>query len=217
MHIIPTHKIADNISHLLEAGFDIEIQEEKHKFLILFEGEKIADIRLPLPYPRLSTPIKEYFENLPVEIPNYIIYIIQAGSCAMAYVEEENILEHKVFKTYMVRKKQGKSQIKHLKSKGKSKAGSRLRLANTINFLEQINERLQMYEEDYFIEKIIYSCPKNMISLFYESKTPPPFQKDDERLIKIPKDIQQPSYEELLKINKQMLQTEIIFYSDQQL
>ena len=50
---------------------------------------------------------------------------IRVGDAVVPYkvnFEGEELIEHKVFKTYMVRKKQGKSQIKHLKSKGKSKS-----------------------------------------------------------------------------------------------
>ena len=49
----------------------------------------------------------------------------------------------------MVRKKRGVSQIKHLKTKGKSRAGSRVRLAETEEFFENINGRLQDYFEEH--------------------------------------------------------------------
>ncbi|MEO1451203.1 MAG: hypothetical protein AAFV07_16855 [Bacteroidota bacterium] len=43
----------------------------------------------------------------------------------------------------MKRHKRGKAQISYLNTRGKSKAGSRIRLANTVAFFEEINERLQ--------------------------------------------------------------------------
>ena len=113
------------------------------KILIYHQDEKIADFRLPLPLTNIDTTLTEYLQYFPQEMPNYVIYMIQAGHCAMAYVEEGQVIEHKTIKTYMVRKKQGKNQLKHLESKGKSKAGSRIRLTNTVHFFEDINERLQ--------------------------------------------------------------------------
>ncbi len=194
--------------------FSFEISSGKHKLLIFLNEEKIADFLFPLPLPILSDNLQEYISIHFDEIPNYVIYIIQAGSCALGYFEKEKLIEHKVFKTYMVRKKQGKNQIKHLKSKGKSKAGSRIRLSNTIHFFEQINKRLQEYFESYYIDKVVYTCPKNMISLFYESKVSPPFNKTDKRLIKIPIDTQQPSFEELLNINKKICSGKLTFYNE---
>lgn len=213
-HIIDFNKVYNFSNNLLSSNFELEFSVEKQKIIIYQENLKVADFRLPLPLPLLENNLEEYLANYPEEIPNYVIYMIQSGSCALAYYEEGLLIEHKVIKTYMVRKKQGKSQIKHLNSKGKSKAGSRIRLANTIHFFENINERLQNYFEDYFIEKIIYSCPTNMISLFYDSKVKTPFEKKDQRLIKIPKDIQQPCFEELLKINQQICQGELTIYED---
>lgn len=202
------------LKELIKSSFTIEISSEKHKLLIFENEEKIADFLLPLPLPFLeSNNFQEYITHNFDVIPNYVIYMIQAGSCALAYYEGDELIEHKVFKTYMVRKKQGKSQIKHLKSKGKSKAGSRVRLSNTIHFFEQINGRLKEYFNDYHVEKIIYACPTNMISLFYESKILPPFDRTDERLIKIPIDIQQPCFEELLKINHKICLGKLTFYN----
>lgn len=211
--IIPFENVFPFLEKLSFSSFQLELNIEKQKIIIFDNSIKIADFRLPLPLPPLED-LKNYLANYPQEMPNYVIYMIQAGSCTLAFFEKNELIEHKVFKTYMVRKKQGKNQIKHLESKGKSKAGSRIRLNNTIHFFEDINERLQTYFEDYFIERIIYSCPINMLSLFYESKVKTPFEKKDARLIKIPKDIQQPCFEELIKINEQICQGELTIYEE---
>lgn len=214
-HNINFEQVYNFLEKLSLSNFEIEFSVEKQKIIIFQNHHKIADFRLPLPLPLLKNNLGEYLKNYPEEKPNYVIYMIQSGSCALAYYEEGLLIEHKVIKTYMVRKKQGKSQIKHLNSKGKSKAGSRIRLANTIHFFEDINKRLQTYFEDYFIEKIIYTCPTNMISLFYDSKVKTPFDRKDKRLIKIPKDVQQPCFEELLKINQQVCQGELTIYENE--
>ena len=102
----------------------------------------------------------------------------------------------------MKRHKRGKSQISYLKTRGKSKAGSRIRLANTVRFFEEINERLTTYEEEYEPERMIYSCTAQLWGLLFQSKVPPPFEKKDPRLIKVPKDVNIPTYEELLNVNE---------------
>lgn len=214
-HNINFEEVYSFLEKLSSINLELEFLIEKQKIIIYHQNDKVADFRLPLPLPIIEKNLEQYLINYPKEIPNYVIYMIQSGSCSLAYYEEGLLIEHKVIKTYMVRKKQGKSQIKHLNSKGKSKAGSRIRLANTIHFFEDINERLQHYFEDYFIEKIIYSCPTNMLSLFYDSKVKTPFDKKDIRLIKIPKDVNQPCFEELLKINKQICQGELTIYQNE--
>lgn len=134
----------------------------------------------------------------------------------MGYFEDGENLHHKVFRSYMVRKKQGKSQIKHLKTKGKSRAGSRVRLGETIEFFENINERLQVYFEEYEIHRIAISCSKILIPYLYNSKVATPFDKHDERLYKIPKHMHTPIYEVLLDANKFLQKGELIYDEGQQ-
>ena len=115
----------------------------------------------------------------------------------------------------MVRKKQGKSQIKYLKTKGKSRAGSRVRLASTVEFFENINERLQEYFKDNEIDLIAMSCSKTLIPYFFNSKVETPFDKKDERIFKVPKHIPLPSYEELMYVQKFLLHGEFVFEEQQ--
>jgi hypothetical protein len=60
---------------------------------------------------------------------------MQAGHSALAYFEDGEMRHHKVIKKYMVRGN-GKAQVGYLQTRGKSKAGSRIRLANTVSFLK---------------------------------------------------------------------------------
>ncbi|MEZ4777081.1 MAG: hypothetical protein R3D00_28150 [Bacteroidia bacterium] len=162
-------------------------------------------MRLPLPFPAISDrdiPLSQYLQSIPEEIPAYMIALVQAGAAALGYFEEGEAVQHKAIKKYMKRHSQGKSQINYLKTRGKSKAGSRVRLANTVTFFEEINERLTEWEEDYAPQKILYSCTATLWGLLFQSKVPPPFEKKDHRLIKIPRDVQIPTFEELLRINR---------------
>ena len=99
----------------------------------------------------------------------------------------------------MVRQKQGKSQIKHLKTKGKSRAGSRIRLAETARFFEEINERLQSYSAQFPMDFWGISCAKTMWPYLFSSEVTPPFSSKDSNLIELPFHIAQASFEELEK------------------
>lgn len=178
---------------------------EKHKLVILDkdENEQIS-FRLPIVVP----PPDQNQENTQV---NYIILLVQSGSCAMGYFEDGVNLDHKVFRSYMVRKKQGTSQIKYLKTKGKSRAGSRVRLGETMEFFENINERLQEYFDDYKIDRIAISCSKILVPYLFNSKVDTPFDKRDLRLFKIPKHIHTPIYEVMMETHKFLLKGELIY------
>jgi hypothetical protein len=129
----------------------------------------------------------------------------------MGYFENGVNLDHKVFRAYMVRMKQGKSQIKYLKTKGKSRAGSRVRLAETVDFFENINERLQQYFAEHEIHRIAMACSKILLPYLFNSKVPPPFDKKDVRLFKIPKHIHTPIYEVMMDTHKFLLKGELIY------
>lgn len=179
---------------------------KKHRLIISDNaGNEIVYFRLPLVIP---PPDKQNRENSYV---NYVILLIQSGNCAIGYFEDGVNLDHKVFRSYMVRKKQGKSQIKYLKTKGKSRAGSRVRLGETVEFFENINERLQDYFENYDIDRIAISCSKTLIPYLFSSSVTTPFEKGDPRLLKIPKHVHTPIYDVLLETNKFLMKGELIY------
>lgn len=165
-------------------------------------GDKSMKLRLPI---HLFSP-----DQLERRV-NYLMLIIQSGSCALGYFEDEINLEHKTFSAYMVRKKQGKSQIKYLKTKGKSRAGSRVRLAETAAFFDRINERLQMYFDHHTIDRIAFSCSKILLPYFFNAKVDPPFSKADPRILKIPKHIHTPNHSEMMRVQKFMLMGELSY------
>lgn len=181
---------------------------KKHRITIEAGDE---DIMLRLPVHLIDIDNVEDCEDQDEQV-NYILILIQAGKCAVGYFDGESIIDHKVFKSYMVRKKQGKSQVKYLKSKGKSRAGSRVRLANTVHFFESINERLQEYFEDYEIDRIALSCSKTLLPYLFSSKVSCPFDKTDERLLKIPKHVHTPGYEILIDTQQWLLHGEIKYH-----
>lgn len=200
------------LENIHNAAFPFVYEHQKHRIIILDEiGNELIYFRLPL---SIASPEKAALEE--AEDINYVILLIQSGSCSMGYFENEVNIDHKVFRSYMVRKKQGKSQIKYLKTKGKSRAGSRVRLGESLEFFENINERLREYFEEHEIHRIAISCSKILIPFLYNAKIKTPFDKKDERIFKIPKHVHAPIYEVMMDVNKFLLKGEVIYEIDQQ-
>ncbi len=197
-----TFSYEDSISFLkafLETGKDFSFDAGKRS--LFYEDDEGAGFRFTLP---LATPVdedsQENLKNLDDIPPSFLIILIRSGACALGWIEDGEIIRHKVIKTYMVRKKQGKSQVKHLNQKGKSRLGSRIRLRNTVNFFEDINETLADWDVCDQAELILLSVPVNLKNLFYSSKIAPPFEKRDPRLRKIPVDVKTPGVKELERV-----------------
>ena len=195
------------LQNIRKAGLPYQYDPEKHRVVLLdAAGNEQVYFRLPVTFP---APEKDL--TLPAEPVNYIILLVQSGSCAIGYFEDGKNLDHKVFRAYMVRKKRGVSQIKHLKTKGKSRAGSRVRLAETEEFFENINERLQEYFSEFRVDRIALSLPKILMPYFFNSKTATPFHKHDPRIFRIPRHIHTPIYEVLTDTHKFLLKGELIW------
>jgi hypothetical protein len=196
------------LAHIRQAGLPYVYEPDKHRVVLLdATGREQVYFRLPIVLPPPG--------QAPEQV-HYVVLLIQSGSCAMGYFENGVNLDHKVFRAYMVRKKQGKSQIKYLKTKGKSRAGSRVRLAETVEFFENINERLQEYFTGHPVDRIALSCSKTLLPYLFDSKVATPFDKRDARLFKIPRHIHTPIYEVLLDTHKFLLKGELIYQEAQQ-
>lgn len=197
------------VEHIDKLPYKYEYDYEKHRIMLMDEtGAEIAIFRLPISLPPVGMPAEQ--------VVHYIILLIQSGNCAMGYFEDDLNLDHKVFRSYMVRKKQGKSQIKYLKTKGKSRAGSRVRLGETVEFFENINGRLQEYFEEYEVDRIAISCSKTLIPYLFGSKIPTPFDKKDERLFRIPRHVHTPIYEVMMDTQKFLQKGELIYEEQHQ-
>lgn len=131
-----------------------------------------------------------------------LFLLVQSGSAAIGYAENGTITHHKVIKKYMVRKKQGKAQLKHLNSKGKSRLGSRIRLQQADKFFNEIHEKIGEWKVLENTNVIYYSYAKSLIPFIYNQPDHPILKKDDARQVKLPFDLEEPNYKSLLHMNK---------------
>ncbi|GAB4404786.1 MAG: hypothetical protein OHK0039_05260 [Bacteroidia bacterium] len=169
------------------------------------DGSLSHALRLPLPWPPLPAAADDlavYLDQTDDAFDPYLIMLVQVGAAAIGYFEDGEPVLHKAVKKYMKRHGQGRSQIHYLNSRGKSKAGSRVRLANTVAFFEEINERLGDWMDSFEVGRILYSCTPQLWGLLFASRTEPPFAKTDPRLLKIPTHVHIPDHAELLRINR---------------
>ncbi|UJP67102.1 hypothetical protein IPZ59_14905 [Mongoliitalea daihaiensis] len=149
------------------------------------------------------------------EFFNHVIVAVRAGLAGLVCYENQELVDHKVFRAYMVRKKQGKSQIKYLKTKGKSRAGSRVRLGETKEFFKQIAERLQDYEARMRVDHVFLSCATTLIPYLFEDNSFLKTAKIQKQISKIPFHIQQPTFENLLKAHHQLTFNQILIKENQ--
>lgn len=155
-------------------------------------------------------------ENLNVLSENNIIlYLsIESGKAALIVMHRKETLYHTTFSAYMTRKKQGFSQIKYLKKKGKSRAGSRVRLVATLDFFESINNKTKDLFDQHNFSRIALNCSTTLIPFLYQSKVPPPFKKNDSRLYKIPVHISDSNYKSLESAIKKLM-APTLFYKEE--
>ena len=129
--------------------------------------------------------------------PTVVYLSIESGNAALVVVEGHDVVYHTTFAAYMTRKKQGFSQLKYLKKKGKSRAGSRVRLAEGEAFFENINETLAELFEDFSFDRIAIDCTVPLLPHLFQSSVDCPFDKQDERLYKIPLHLPQSNFTNL--------------------
>jgi len=195
---LTTADIIDLLQMLRAEGATVAFNEEKQALTYKKTTGEHGEIVLPLTFPRVS---QGTIEDLLLQIQQlplfYTIILVQAGAAAIGCYEHDVLVKHRVIKKYMIRKSQGTAQIKYLKSKGKSRLGSRIRLHNSVLFFREINETLTEFAVAAASEKILLSLPINLIHPLFTADIPVPFEKKDPRIKKIPIDVHVPGIKEL--------------------
>ncbi|UII25868.1 hypothetical protein LVD15_21600 [Fulvivirga maritima] len=194
----------------IRSGFPhYEYDFKKHLIHLKDENfDRVGFVRLPL-----HLVINDQLRVLD-ELATVLYVSIESGYAAICIMEGKENDYHTTFSAYMTRKKQGFSQIKYLNKKGKSRAGSRVRLAATTEFFENINITLTDLFEDYEFDRIALNCNSTLIPYLYNAKEPCPFDKKDERLYKIPVHIPQSNYTNLDAAIKKLM-APMLFYDEE--
>ena len=188
-----------------EKGWEIRYLPEKHQLLIENKVNWLAKLFLPWTMTWLPEGKFQVQEDV-----HYCLTLVRAGQASLGYFHQGKLLDHKVFRGYLVRQKQGKSQFKYLKTKGKSRAGSRIRLEETLVFFKEINERLQVYAKQYPLNFWGLGCTKTMWPLLFDGEVKPPFSSKSAELIELPYPFTKGSYEELQELELRLQQFHLL-------
>ena len=192
-----------NIAQL--KGWQIHYVPEKHQLLLENETSWLAKLYLPWTKTWLSKGSFGLADDV-----HYCITLVRAGQAAVGYFHQGILLDHKVFRAYLVRQKQGMSQFKYLKTKGKSRAGSRIRLEETELFFKDINQRLQVYTNQYPLTYWGLGCSKTLWPLLFDAAVPPPFTSKSAELIELPYPFAKASFEELQVLEHRLTQFHLL-------
>ncbi|WDE97015.1 hypothetical protein PQO03_03445 [Lentisphaera profundi] len=207
LHKFQHHLCPDFLAELAKTGLLILGDPEKHSFECKEADQKIFTLRLPAfyPTPKKQEPLWSYLEEhtLSLDIPKYIVLLMESGRAAIGIFEDGKVLEHKNIRKYMVRKKQGKSQLNHLKTKGKSRYGSRLRLRESEAFFDEIIERLSTdtYSQ---CKQLIYHCPVRLKSCLYDAAEELKFDVNQFTWTRLGVDIKDCGFEEMKRLSQEI-------------
>jgi hypothetical protein len=201
-HRLSYKESLDYVKHLTEEKIsDIDYRKG---IIHIQKDDEIIKFKPPLCFPDINI-IRESlykYQNQISQTPKpYLIILMRAGNASLGYFEDGKNIYHKVIRKYMVRKKQGKAQITHLHKKGKSKLGSRIRLAQTKKYFQEINDKIIQWDMIEEVSFIFYYSPVRLWSMLFKQKGQPAFDKRDSRLVKLPLDIRTPNIKELKRSN----------------
>jgi hypothetical protein len=195
----------DRLQALADSGSETMPLVSGERSVVWQEEGGWAKLSFPLTFPPIPSDVTtpaQYLDWLPEGMPAHFVVLMRAGNASLGCYLEGDLVAHKVIRKYMVRKSQGKSQLTYLNSKGKSRAGSRVRLRESMEFFEEINDKLGQWDEEFGSPDLIfYSCPVRLLSYWFDSRIAAPFEQDDPRLVHIPHHVHQPDHEELLRIH----------------
>lgn len=199
----------NDVSRLLEQarteGWLVSYLPQKHQLLIEKGTNWLAKLFLPW---TSSWDTEQGIGTNPDA--HFSVVLVRAGQAVVGYFHQGQLIDHKVMRAYMVRQKQGKSQFKYLKTKGKSRSGSRIRLTETLLFFNEINQRLRSYDTQYPMDFWGLSIGKTLWPLLFDAEIAPPFTAKTPQLIELPYHIAQGSFEELQEIGKRLNQYHVL-------
>lgn len=143
-------------------------------------------------------PLEAYAASIPSSLPRHAVVLLQAGASAAGYFVDGDPVATKSSKRYVIRGN-GRAQPAFLKTKGKSRYGSRLRLQNARRMVGETNEKLaQFWDEHGPPERIFVNAPARMWTDLFLGKPAPPFGSD-QPIVRIPLDLPRPTTATVLR------------------
>ena len=196
------------LEELAENEYKTEYDLDKHSFTALLEAKVLWRLRLPLFFPsgENGEPLWHYIqENNFNKLPLYWnVLLMESGRAALGVFKDGKVLEHKNIRKYMVRKGQGKSQLTHLKTKGKSRYGSRLRLQESEAFFYEIIERLNN-EKSFKAPFVFYHCPATLWPFLMDEAKDQKFDLKKQQWRRLGVSVKECSFDELKRMSREPL------------
>ena len=150
--------------------------------------------------PRAGERIGDYCERLPGVRERQLVLLLRAGAVAFGVWRGGELVQHKAVRKYVVRGR-GRAQATHLKTRGKSRYGSRLRLQNWHALLVETNERLRDCVECHGpFDRVFRSVPVRVWSELFAVRPAPPFDRGDPITQRLPLHVHRPDHGELLRV-----------------
>ena len=194
---------AEEVRGVLERG--AATRDAAGRLLVPHSGGGTTVLTLP-PVLRIPTDVAPLgcASRVPDALGVEVVLLLRAGRAALGLWVDDELLAHKVFRRYTVRG-QGHAQTTHLKTKGKSRYGSRLRLQQAGRLLDEVNERLTDWDRDYGPLDVVHrACPVRLWADLCAHDPRPPFDARDPRIAPIRIHTHEPDFEELLRVRRHL-------------
>ncbi|GFO31605.1 ankyrin repeat and Zinc finger domain-containing protein 1-like [Plakobranchus ocellatus] len=135
----------------------------------------------------------------------WAVLMVTCGHFAGAIFDGNEILEHKTFHRYTVRKKRGTTQSSHdNKGQHANSAGANLRRYNEAALVQEVQELLSKWQDHLKSCNFVFvRIPVANRGMFYAGKNAP-FQKDDMRIRVIPFPTRRPTFSELKRVHQML-------------
>lgn len=167
-------------------------------------GDTLARVHVPIVLRlRAEESVDALLRRAGAPLGREVVLLLRAGAAALGLWRDGELMRHKALARYVVRG-HGKAQTTHLKTKGKSRYGARLRLQNAQRLLAEVNERLnEWWEEEAGFDALYVACPERTWPELLRAHPAPRFAGVIDP-IRIPLHVHEPKHAELLRVRHQL-------------
>lgn len=161
-----------------------------------------ARLRLPAlaPRPAPGELARLYAERPSAAAGHEVVLLLRAGAMALGCWLDGELVAHKAERKYVVRG-HGRAQPTHLKTRGKSRYGARLRLQNWRRLLTGTNERLvELWQRFGAPQRLFRSAPVRVWADLLAAEPAPPFVAAGPDAERLPLHVHRPDFAELLRV-----------------